>query len=309
MKSLSNPLFRAFAIRRESFCVPPPSTPLLFARARVQSVVSLFRVGVSPSVIHSRGWIRHVREIVFHMYKQYEMSSKKASRRKKRGKKQILFSFPRFFDHAQIPRVKTRQMSRSSIGQRMRPLPAKGGMHERVQRTRVGGRVRDQITNHEPPICPTGVRVRCPCSRFDFPPFAPTDRTASSSHRARGWIVEHSRAENIAAPFFRSIFVPFASRGSELELELGRFPPSAGVMLVRSFARVFVQLWTLRIPTRVRRTERAHEPNPNAFNNSRENARRVVAHETPRSASSSRAASSCAASRHPKIQRRAEDLF
>ena len=38
---------------------------------------------------------------------------------------------------------------------------------------------------------------------------------------------------NIYAPFFRSIFVPFASRGSELELELGRLP-SAGVMFARA---------------------------------------------------------------------------
>ena len=79
----------------------------------------------------------------------------------------------------------------------------------------------------------------CPlCSHFDF---RANDRVVVIvASRAD---IDGMRVDNIAVPFFRSSFVPFASRGSELELELGRFPPSAGVMFVPSFVRVFVQRW------------------------------------------------------------------
>jgi hypothetical protein len=74
----------------------------------------------------------------------------------------------------------------------------------------------------------------CPlCSHFDFRAIDRVDRVIVASRAD----IDGMGVDNIAVPFFRSIFVPFASRGSELELELGRFPPSAGVMDVRSFLR------------------------------------------------------------------------
>jgi hypothetical protein len=68
-------------------------------------------------------------------------------------------------------------------------------------------------------------------SHFDFRAKR-SERTETASHRVHARVVKRA-PNNIYAPFFRSIFVPFASRGSELELELGRLP-SAGVMFARA---------------------------------------------------------------------------
>ena len=68
-------------------------------------------------------------------------------------------------------------------------------------------------------------------SHFDFRAKR-SERTETASHRVDARVVKRA-PNNIYAPFFRSIFVPFASRGSELELELGRLP-SAGVMFARA---------------------------------------------------------------------------
>lgn len=113
-------------------------------------------------------------------------------------------------------------------------------MLERVHDLGVGG----ESTNHEPPMCPTNrwfpASNAAPAlgvsSHFDFRAIDRVNRVVVVIVASRADI-DGMGVDNITVPFFRSIFVPCASRGSELELELGRFPPSASVMFVRSFLR------------------------------------------------------------------------